>query len=234
MATTDLTKDDGQFLNFMSFMSIDSFMKNSILNDANYSNGIMRLNRFVGVMDVKRVRHLFTGDGHNNELEDYGNDFIAWNIFKINCPSFRIGTIDKEIDQIPRHAFKTWQYDDLEVSYIESSDMKVRHYYYEWMESALSSHTFRRRYYDDIMSKWFIIYPLNFQGQAERYEIFEDLIPVDINSVNYDVSDAGDQVALTTVKFKYISHRLLSLTTKHAQEHTSQAKQWNKIPVDLK
>ena len=31
MATTNLTKDDGQFLNFTSFMSIDSFMKNGIL-----------------------------------------------------------------------------------------------------------------------------------------------------------------------------------------------------------
>lgn len=233
MATTSVTQTDTQFINFNSFMDVDIFIRNSNLNDINYSNGLMRLNRFVGVMDVKKLMKQFPHCFHNNELEDYGNDFMAWNIFKINCPEFRIGMEMREVDSIPRYYFKNWEHDDLEVSYIESADMKIRHYFFEWMESAIFTKTYQRSYFDDVKSDWFIIYPLNFQGQAERYEIFQDLVPISINSVNYDVSDDGSQTVLTTVKFKYTHHRLLSLTNDKKSSFKSQQK-FNIPPEDAK
>lgn len=234
MANTTVPKSDKQFLQFTDFLDIDNFIHNSNLNDTNYSNGVMRLNRFVGIIDVKQLKPNFQGLQHNNEVEDYGNDFLAWNIFKINCPAFRLETDTREVDAIPRHYFKSWQHDDLEVSYLESADMKIRHYFFEWLESALSSRTLTRNYYDDVMAKWFIIYPLNFQGQAERYEIFEDVVPTEINSINYDVADDGSQTVLTTVKFKYIRHRLLSLTTGSAKDLTKGGSKWNAPPEDKK
>lgn len=211
-------------LNFNSFMSVDTFMKNSILNDNRYSNGVMRLNRFVGVMDIQKIKSgtMFEAFKHNNDVEDYGNDFLAWNIFKVDCPSLRLGIDSKEVDMLPRYYFKSWENDDLSISFIESADMKMRHYFFEWMECALHSVSYTRHYYDDVKSNWFVIYPLNNVGVAERYEIFLDLVPFDINSINFDVSDNGEQTVLTTVKFKYIRHRVLSLRTKFgAKENQS-------------
>jgi hypothetical protein len=200
-------------INFTNFLDINNFISRSILNDTGISagsTGVLRLNRFVGVLNIKKIKSLFKEDGHNNELEEWGNDFLSWNIFKINCPAFKLDCETKEMDSIPRHYFKTWTYDELEVSFLESSDMKIRHYFYEWMQSALHSHTFVRRYYDEIKADWFIIYPLNAQGVAERYEIFENLVPIEISSMDYDVSDEGTAVVLTKVKFKYIGHEVLS------------------------
>lgn len=212
-------------LNFNSFTSIDGFIKNSILNDSNYSSGVMRLNRFVGVMDVKKIKDgtIFADFKHNNDVQDYGNDFLAWNIFKINCPALRLGIESKEVDMIPRYYFKSWENDDLEISFIESADMKMRHYFFEWMECALHSVSFVRHYYDDVKSNWFVIYPLNNKGVAERYDIFLDLVPYDINSINFDVSDTGEQTVLTSVKFKYIKHRVLSLKSEYGTDKSVQS-----------
>jgi hypothetical protein len=214
-----------QFLNFAKFMDIKRFAENSILNDAGldgtkgYSNGVLRLNRFVGILDLPSHLngynyHKGFGAGNNNEMvgkDGWGNDFLSWNCFKINCPALKIETETREVDMMPRHYFKNWVYDDLEISYLESSDMKMRHFFFEWLHGGLDVNTFQRRYFDDVKSNWFVIYPLNFQGQVERFDIFRDLMPFDISSVNFDVSDDGVQLALTTVKFKYYRHEILTL-----------------------
>lgn len=209
-----------QFQNMAKYMDVHQFIEHSILNDTNTvggqaarSNGVLRLNRFVGVLSLINMK---VGKGplfNNNEISDggWGTDFLSWNIFKIDCPALRIGIEAKEVDMRPRYYFKNWEYDDLSVSFLESSDLKMRHFFFEWMECALTARSYARSYYDDVMSPWFIIYPLNFRGQAERYEIFRELVPFDISSINYDVSDNGEQVMLTTVKFKYTSHEVLSL-----------------------
>jgi hypothetical protein len=196
---------------FTSYLSVNNFVKKSILNDSDSGashNGILRLNRFVGVLDIKMLKKL--DKGSNNNVEKLGHDFFSWNIFKINCPSLKFKMEDKEMDGIPRHYIQSWVYDDLEISFLESSDMKFRHYFFEWMESALSTATSSRRYYEDVMSRYFIIYPLNAKGVPERYEVFYNLIPTEIGSVDYDVSDEGTAVVLTKVKFRYIGHKVLS------------------------
>jgi hypothetical protein len=214
-----------QFLNFTKFLDIKQFAENSILADSSsagsksYSNGVLKLNRFVGILDIPTsIKGYFNtkgfGRGNNNELSGqggWGNDFLAWNCFKVDCPELRIGIESREVDMMPRHYFKNWEYDDLAISYIESADLKIRHFFFEWMHAGLDVDTFQRHYYDDIKSNWFVMYPLDFQGEVERFTIFRDLVPFSINSVNFDVSDDGVATALTTIKFKYYRQEILTL-----------------------
>jgi hypothetical protein len=212
------------FLDFSEYMNIEEFIVNGIMDDSTTngrtprSNGILRLNRFVCMIDVLNLQKLFPSLGHNNEISGdsssgggWGSNFLAWNVFKVDCPSLRLGVISKEVDMRPRYYFENWMYDDLSISFLESSDLKMRHFFFEWMVSALSSVTYARSYYDDVMCPSIHVYPLNFQGQAERYEVFRELVPFDVSAIPFDVSDNGETLALTTVKFKYTSHEVLSL-----------------------
>lgn len=202
-----------QVIDFSKELSIQNFINHSILNDEKISNGILRLNRFIGVMHgVKDFKKMDSTANNEISKPGLGTDFLSWNIFKIDCPSLHIDIDTREVDMIPRHYHKNWTYDDLSVSFIESSDLKIRHFFFEWMNIILNAKDYNRQYYNSIMADDFRIYPINFQGQAERYEIFRQVTPFDVNSINFDVSDSGDQVALTIVKFKYIGHEILSLS----------------------
>lgn len=202
---------------FSNRLDIENFIQHGILNDGDdhsRSNGILRLNRFVGAISLIGMKSkLFADLKNNNEISDggWGTEFLSWNIFKIDCPSLRIEIESKEVDMRPRYYFKNWSYDDLTVSFIESADLKMRHLFFEWMECALTAKDYARNYFDDVKAPWFMIYPLNFQGQAERVEVFREIVPFELNSINYDVADNGEQVFLTTVKFKYTSHELMSI-----------------------
>lgn len=198
-------------IDFQHHMLMDDFINHSILNDNKISSGLLRLNRFIGVMDVPDIKALAPYLQHNTEIGKNTTQFLSWEIFKIDVPALRLGVESKEVDMMPRMYYKNWEYDDLAVSYLESSDLKIRHFFFEWMLTILDSNTFKRAYYDDIRTKQFRVYPLNYQGQGDRYEVFTDLAPYDVSSINYDVSDEGTNVVLTTVKFKYTKHQVLTV-----------------------
>jgi hypothetical protein len=188
---------------YTKFLDIKNFVDNSSVNDNSgiTNSGLLRLNRFIGIMDKKTFTN--SADVTKND------DFLVWNLFKVSCPSLKIGVVTKEVDAIPRYYFKTWEYDDLSISYLESANMIIRHYFYSWMSFALNARTFERHYYDDVKANQFIIYPLGNNGESDMIEVFHDIVPISIDSVDFDVSDDGNAVALTTVKFKYIGHEVL-------------------------
>lgn len=219
-------------LDFLNFMDINRFYQNSALNDNiknGKSNGILRQSRFVGIIKLPPIRRKFPQLGHNNEITDetdggWGNEFLAWNITKIKCPAFELGIGSKEVDMMPRHYFKNWTNEDLQISYLETSDLKMRHMFFEWMESCLTVKGYVRQYYDDVKSDWFTIYPLNYQGGVDRYEIFRDLVPYKIDSVEYDISSDDESLVHTTVSFKYLKHELLSFPANPVGKTIQQSK----------
>ena len=238
-----------QYLNFSKFLNIRNFAENSAINDyastsgKGFSNGLLRLNRFAAVMDLPhKLKGYYRdgiGRGNNNEMVGegsggYGNDFLSWNCFKINCPELRLGIEAKEVDMIPRYYAKNLEYDDLAISYLETSDLKVRHFFFEWMHGLIDVSTFERQYYDDVKSPWCVIYPLNYQGQVERFDIFRDLVPFSVSSVDYDVSDENSQVVLTTVKFKYFRHEILTLPNDPYKESNGEYKGTNNLFTSIK
>lgn len=178
------------------YANTHEFFNNSLLYDEKSNHcGLLRLNRFIGVID----------GGVENKYEK----MLTWNLFQINCPSFRLETESREIDAIPRYCAKSWAYDDLTVSYLETANLKIKNIFARWMNRVLNHQTFARAYYDDVKANTFKIYALRSDGKlSSTVEIFYNLIPIEISSVDYDVSDEGTNVVLTKVKFKYVGHEL--------------------------
>lgn len=179
-----------------NFVSTHNFFHNSVLYDEKENTcGLLRLNRFIGVID--------------GGVEYKYEKMLTWNLFQINCPSIRVETDSREVDAIPRYCVKSWAYDDLTVSYLETADLKIKKIFVKWMNRVLDTTTFAREYYNNVKAHTFKIYAIKSNGDiSDTYEVFYNLIPVEISSVDYDVSDEGTSVALTKIKFKYIKHEL--------------------------
>jgi hypothetical protein len=198
-------------MDLKKYLDINNFVNNSAFNDAGVNDaGLLRLNRFIGVLHAKDFSNLSTVFGGTKAFNR--SEYLTWNIMKIDVPEFKIGIETKEVDAIPRYYFKTWEYSDLSISFLESSDLDMKHYFFSWMTYALNAKTFVRRYYDDVKADQFIIYPIDNDGGNSMIEIFYEVVPFSVSSFNYDVTDEGNSVALTTVKFKYIGHEVLKNT----------------------
>jgi len=180
-----------------NYMKIDEFYANSLINGDKFPNGLLRLNRFIGILDITKTPK--TG---------FDQDFLTWQIFKATCPALAFDVEHREVDMIPRYYVKNYRYDDLSVSYLESSNLTIKNFFFQWMNSILNAQSYVRQYYNDISSASFKLYPLNKDGNITRYDIFRDLIPVSVDSIEFDVEGDDGGAALTTIKFKYISHSI--------------------------
>lgn len=173
-----------------NYASIQEFIDNSALHYAS----ILRNSRFVGIMDM----------GTKTSI-GYDESFI-WNIMKITCPGFKIGVDSKEVDMIPRYYFKNYEIDDLSISYLETSDLMMRKFFHNWLNKILNMHSYDRKYFNDICANTFKIFPLNEHNLITSCDVFEEVVPYDINYIDFDVSEGGENLSLTTVKFKYVRH----------------------------
>jgi hypothetical protein len=77
------------------------------------------------------------------------------------------------------------------------------------------------------------IAPLNYQGDMTRADVFYGVFPINIGSLDYDYA-ANDTFLKTTVRFKFLAHRIEEINPKKDQEHTatqSGSQQTNASPV---
>ena len=179
-------------MNLHKYTDINQFVAHSFLGDGSGAHraGILRLNRFVGLLSVN------------------AEEFLAWNIFKISCPAITLGVKSSEVDMIPRYYFENWEFSDLTVSFIESADLAIRQYFFNRMNRCLNIDTYDRQYFDTTKISSFKIYPLDNAGNAVVCDSFYDLVPFNISVIDYDMADEGGTVALTTVSFKYVKHKV--------------------------
>jgi hypothetical protein len=148
-----------------------------------------------------------------NAVSGNANEFLSWNLFKVDCPQIFLDSDTREVDMNPTTYFKNYVFDDLSVSYIESSQLIFRRFFFEWIKMVIDPDTYSRSYYDDVSAGSFKVYPIGFSGKTPSYDEFFDLVPFEINSLNFDVQDDGSQTVLTTVKFKYMKHKVKPLPT---------------------
>jgi hypothetical protein len=72
----------------------------------------------------------------------------------------------------------------------------------------------KRGYFDDFKAGFIEVYALNNQGKiGKRKDIYTDVIPFEINDLNYDMAQEN-QILKTEVKFKFIIHDVINATEK--------------------
>lgn len=173
----------------------DSFISNSILG----SSSLLRLNRFYGNIECPIL--------FSNDMLKYSD--LSWNMFQVNCPAMKLGIETKEIDTIPRYFIKNWELEDLTISFIESADLKILSFFYEWMRIlGLDSITYNRNYFNDIVSPSFKIYPLDNNNIGKVFHEFREVMPFSISNYDFNLSGTDDDVVMTTISFKYRTHSI--------------------------
>lgn len=176
---------------FNKYLNIEYFKSNSSLYD---NLGIPLTNRYACLLTPPP-----------NLSNSASLDF---QVLEVNCPSISLETGVMQLNGVNRYYFKSREHDDLSITFLETSDLLLRDYFYQWIALGVDINDtggVSRGYLEDITAPSFSIMPLDQTGRATKSDIFESVFPTRIQDINYNYSTSGD-IIKTVVTFKYLFH----------------------------
>jgi hypothetical protein len=188
------------------FLDLDAYKVNSSVYD---NLGIPVTNRFACLL--------------NGPKQLGENGWLEFQVMSVDCPGISIETNTMELNGINRYSFKGRSYDDLQITFLDTSDLALRDYFYKWISLAVNIDSIggvRRSYLSEIQATDFVIAPLDSFGVARRCDRFFNTFPIKIQDQNYNYATAGE-IIKTTVTFKYMFHKIDTIHPKTDSEHIS-------------
>lgn len=183
-----------------SIISIEEFKNNSTVYD---NLGIPLINRFACQLQAP---------------QQYKSEKAGWldfQVLSVDCPGISITTVDSELNGVNRFYFKNRSYDGLMITFLESSELTMRNFFFQWMQSALkidpSTGGVVRNYLNDVVAPEFRLIPLDFSGKGRRVDIFRDVFPTKIQDINYNYA-SYNEIVRCTVTFNYRFHSVETLS----------------------
>lgn len=190
--------------NLLHWLNVDWIKNNSTLADA---QGIPLTNRWVCLLNAPKTKSgIFSKNG-----------WLELQVLSAECPNFGIDPVELELNGARRFFFKGRTDSDLSITFLDTPDLLLRRFFYDWMNLAVSV-TERtgviRHYMDTYMPSpsEFLMFPLDYAGQGRICDRFVKVFPYDISGISYNYAQAGE-VIKTTVKFKYMFHYLTDLSS---------------------
>lgn len=196
-------------MDLKQFLDIDQFINNTTLSD---NLGVPLVNRFVCLLNAPK----FGGDSDKN-------GWLEFQVLSVDCPGISIETNTMDLNGVQRFNFKGRSYDDLMITFMETSELTLRNFFFQWMNKAVNvtDSGVKRSYLNDIVASNFVVAPLDFKGVVRRVDRFEKVFPIKIQDINYNYGTAGEMVK-TTVTFKYMFHRIDNIDSSgRDKEHKS-------------
>lgn len=186
---------------YLNFINIEEFKLKSTVND---NHGLPLANRFVCLLNAP------------NKDRFKNNGWLEFQVASVELPSITIDPVDVELNGARRFFFKGRTDADLSITFYETPDLLLRRFFFSWLQDAFKVDAVsgaRRSYMSEYMPEpsEFLIFPLNFNGDAYYGDRFINAFPYDISGISYNYSRAGE-VIQTTVKFKYTFHHITSIT----------------------
>lgn len=182
--------------NDFNFLSIESFISNSsILNRSDFLRG----NRF-------EVRFYFK-QGLDTEI-------LRWHAFAVNVSGIELQTEEMDIQEIKRYYLKNRTDDDLQISFLESADLKIRKFFYDYLDKYglhfnATNQTYRRNFVDEYYISKIEVVPYFRDGKPSKtYDVFEKCLLYKISDLNFDLSNE-DQLVRTDINFKFKFHKIV-------------------------
>lgn len=189
-------------VDYKTVLNSQDFLLNSSLYD---DLGIPFVNRFVALIPSfpTGVNYPFNTPFH-------------FQVMSVDCPGLTITNGEMELNGANRYYFKTRSYDDVMISFYESSDLKLRTFFYEWMYFAVGIDNVNggvnRKYLNTVIAPDLIVAPLDAKGKAHKGDHFRNIFPTKIQDINYNYASANE-IVKTTVTFKYMFHDIEYITT---------------------
>lgn len=200
--------DKGGGFDYSNFINIETIKQQSSIAD---DIGIPTLNRFVCLLNAPPDSKGFKNNG-----------WLEYQAIEVVCPNFGLAEGQSvELNGVKRYYFMGRNDPDLEITFLETPDLLLRRFFYDWLQLAanVSANGVVRHYLEEYSASEFLVFPLDFQGRGYIADKFINVFPYDISSVNYNYSRNND-VIKTTVKFKYMFHHMTKL-------HTSDNYHWS-------
>jgi hypothetical protein len=206
---------------YLNFINIEEFKEKSTISD---HHGLPLANRFACLLNAP----------HKAEFKN--NGWLEFQVASVELPSITIDPQELELNGARRFFFKGRTDGDLSITFYETPDLLLRRFFFSWMQEAVqvTEKGVVRHYMEEYMPKpsEFLVFPLNYNGDAYYADRFVNVFPYDISGHSYNYSRAGE-IIQTTVKFKYMFHNITEIeksanyhiTTTGARDSRSQ---WNK------
>ena len=197
--------------NLLHFLNVDWIKYQSTLSD---SQGIPLINRWVCLLNAPK--------GGNFSK----NGWLELQVLSADVPNFGINSEELELNGARRMYFKNRNDAELGITFLETPDLLLRRFFFAWMQLAvdIDQHGTLRHYMEEYMPKpsEFLIFPLDYKGNATYCDRFINVFPYDISGISYNYAQAGE-VIKTTVKFKYMFHYMTEIQNSDAY-HVSEGK----------
>jgi len=187
--------------NFIQFINIEEFKTKSTISD---HHGIPLSNRFVCLMNAP-----------TNKTNLKQNGWLEFQVASVELPNIGINPVELELNGARRFNFTNRTDSELSITFYETPDLLLKRFFYSWMQEALSvseQNGVVRKYMSEYMPSpsEFLIFPLNYNGDAYYCDRFINIFPYDISGISYNYSRGGE-IIQTTVKFKYMYHHMTEI-----------------------
>lgn len=169
------------------------------------SNGVANKHRF-----AVQIPTLPTG------IKFDGNSDLTWNAISASVPGVDMAVSQSSVNQYPRF-FGTERGDqDLQITFVEASDMPIRRMFERWIALIWDPYTGLRSYPDTYKVDKVLVWSLTNSGIGVAADQFIDAFPYNIADIDYDA--ATYDMMTTVVKFKFRVHTLEDTNLKTVKE----------------
>lgn len=183
------------------FISIDNFISNSFVSR---SKDLLRSNRFY--IEFNKPVAKFSSEDDEYNIDSI-SDILSYNALSVSCPDITVDVGEYEINAWRQFYLKTRLDGDLTITWLETSEYKIRRFFNAWIKIGYNNVTRQRQYINTICAHSVKIFPLGPNGETTFCDRFETVFPFAINSLEYNV--ANDNTLLyTECRFKYKFHEL--------------------------
>ena len=186
---------------YLHFLDVDWIKERSTLNDG---FGLPFTNRFLTLLNAPTS---------GTQLKE--NGWLELQVLSVDVPNFNIEPTELELNGARRFYFKGRGDGELGITFLDTPNLLLRRFFLSWMKLAVDvsqvgdskNGGVRRGYMNEYMPtpSEFLIFPLDFKGNAKYVDRFSNIFPYDISGISYNYAQAGE-VIKTTVKFKYMYH----------------------------
>lgn len=192
------------YKDFSKYIDPNELISNNNINDI--VNGAALKHNFLVSLDLGG-----TGDANVKAVfNEVGllspNDALAWNAIEVSVPGVDMAVSQSIINQRPRF-FGTERGDqDLQITFVESSDMPIRRAFDKWISLMWDPYTGLRKYPDEYTVETLKVWSLSSTGHGTYFDEFQGIFPYNIADIDWNTG--AFDLMTTVVKFKFRAHGL--------------------------
>lgn len=145
----------------------------------------------------------------NGGLPD-ANTILAFHAFGAQVSNIQMDVKTANYNTWINHSFGDKTDQDLQISFLENAEMRIRKFFMEWIRLGFDPETKARGFPKDLEASEIKITPLDEQLKPQKiYDIFKYAVPFIINDLNYSM-ESENQYLRTDVTFKFKIHDIVS------------------------